>query len=194
MLYAGGQSGVRPDIVEGIYFNEESFLLHRPDKRLQEIHFEWYVSPEDNYARGIFHLPTDSNDIVPKVVCIQGDCYLFDPERKDNTIRYFARMVEMGSICIFKRFQSYAEWIPMKAYNPVNGRAFMQGRIPRNREFFQWYMWRPEDNQVKQMDRQSYADWTGFDIESVLREQDMIQGIRSFNQIQALEKRSLKDN
>ncbi len=179
---------------DGIYTDGASFLLGKPEARIEDYVQDWFVSNEDDYGR--FVLKENAKQIapLPKVVCVQGDCYIHDPNRSDSSILYLAKLVDIGSLCLYKQHLVITEWLPMKVYNPVSGRPYMEGRIPNQHSYLQWFMWRPSDGGIRQLDRQSYYEWTGFENEGVTREQDMIQGVRLFNQIHPIETVESKNN
>jgi len=168
----------------GIYLDHRSFHAGRPDVSLDSVTFDWYFSEEDGYARGTIR-GSARQVIEPLVVCFPGACFLLDAGRRDSDVLYFSRLAETGRICLFRLVRMEMAWVPMKAYNPANGRPFLEGRVPRTREVAEWHLWRPEDNAFSQLDRRTYAEWTGFEAEVQLREQDMIKGIRTYNQIMA---------
>jgi len=165
----------------GIYPDAHSFAQGRPSHQWEELRGEWYLSPEDDYARGIFY--TASGEMLtPLVVCREGDCYLLDPDRRDGQVAFFARLIETGPISVYQMRREYAEEIPIKAYNPANGRPFLQGKVPRRREVHYLAMWRHADDQRRILDRHAFQEWTGFDPPGNGKEADLIRGVRMFNQ------------
>lgn len=168
-------------VTPGIYLDHTSFHRGDPDVSLDSVDFDWYFSEEDDYARGTMRRL--SHVFEPLIVCFPGACFILDAGRKEAEVSYYSRLAETGSICLFRLVRMEMEWVPMKAYNPANGRPFLEGRVPRTREVAEWHLWRPSDNAFSPLDKGTYVQWTGFEVEGPIREQDMIQGIRTFNQI-----------
>ncbi len=188
------QKRMAASIPDGGYLDNRSFLMGRPDLGLEDFVLEWFVSYEDDYGRCVLKRNEKIMVQSPLVICIKGDCFINDPGRSDASILYFAKLTDIGAICLYRRQMNFTEWIPMKVFNPVSGKPYMQGRIPRNQNYMQWYMWRPIDGENRQLDRRSYSEWTGFEMENIIREQDMIQGVRTFNLIRPVRSNAPKDN
>jgi hypothetical protein len=180
----GGQPTDLPP--QGIYPDALAFLEGRPSHQWQELLGEWYFSPEDHYAR--CNLMTAAGEgLTPQVVCRDGECYLLDPDLRDGEVLYYARLMEIGPISVFHLRREYVEEIPIRAYNPANGRPFLQGKVPRPREAQYLAMWRPGDDQRKILDRYSFQEWTGFEAPASGKDTDLIRGIRMYNQLSASE-------
>lgn len=179
---------------DGIYLDVASLINAQPAHMFEDYIQDWFVSNEDDYGRCVLQEKGKEINLPPKVVCIEGDCYIHDPNRGDPSILYFAKLVDIGSLCLFRRQLVITEWLPMKVYNPVSGRPYMEGRIPSQHVYLQWFMWRLSDGSIRQLDRQSYYEWTGFENEGILREQDMLDGVRMFNQIYPIGTNATKNN
>lgn len=175
-------SVIPAQVQPGLYLCHKSFDANKPEVSLDSVDFDWYFSEEDGYARGTIR-QHGRKVIEPVIVCFPTACFILDSGRKEMEVSYYTRLVETGSICLYRLLRVEMEWVPMKAYNPANGRPFLEGRVPRTREVAEWHLWRPSNNAFSPLNKVTYAEWTGFEVEGPIREQEMIQGIRTYNQI-----------
>ncbi len=181
VLPAQSRSRIIPP--EGFYLEASSLARQEPEIRLEETVGEWYVGEDDQYLRGTFAMKDSGSPVRPLVVCLEGSCYLLDPVRTDSTVLYFAPLIECGSICVYRIERQYPVQIPIRAYNPVNGRPFIESSVERRTSTLQLMMWNPQTDDHDILTTTNYAAWTGADDRSSMRESDLIKGIRTYNLI-----------
>lgn len=168
---------------DGLYLQALSLAQQQPEFEWQEVTGDWYAGAEDEYLRGWF-FTRDSNHLVrPLVVCHEGACFLLDPVRTDTNVLYYAPLLEVGPICVYKVERQYPVKIPVRAYNPVNGHPFMESTVERRTFSEQFMMWDPRTNEHALMTSENYGHWTGAESGSALRINDMLKGIRTYNLI-----------
>jgi len=168
---------------DGLYLRSGSLADQQPDVEWEMITGDWYIGAEDEYLRGWF-FTRDSHQLVrPLVVCHQGVCFLLDPIRTDTNVLYYAPLLEVGPICVYKVERQYPVKIPVRAYNPVNGHPFMETTVERRTVSEQIMMWDPRTDEHAIMTSENYARWTGADTGTSLRVSDMLKGIRTYNLI-----------
>lgn len=175
----------RPRLVppDGLYLQSSSLAVQQPEFLWEEITGDWYAGADDEYLRGWF-FTRDSNQLVrPLVVCHEGACFLLDPVRTDTSVLYYAPLLEVGPICVYKVERQYPVKIPVRAYNPVNGHPFMETTVERQSFSEQMMMWDPRLNEHAIMTSENYARWTGAESGITMRVSDMLKGIRTYNLI-----------
>lgn len=175
----------RPRLVppDGLYLQSNSLAVQQPEFLWEEITGDWYAGADDEYLRGWF-FTRDSNQLVrPLVVCHEGACFLLDPVRTDTNVLYYAPLLEVGPICVYKVERQYPVKIPVRAYNPVNGHPFMETTVERQSFSEQMMMWDPRLNEHAIMTSENYARWTGAESGTSMRVSDMLKGIRTYNLI-----------
>lgn len=185
--FLGAQSpGSLPD---GAYLSGQDFLQGKPTLALDQLAGDWYVSPEDEDARGRFFNRQTGQPVTPLVICFQGNCFKLDTEREAVDAAVYTPLLAYGAICVYRVRRQYEEVIPIKAYNPANGRPFLEGKVPRERTVQALMMWRPADDARTYLDRYSLREWTGVDEESLIRESDLIRRVQTYNnwQLDSLE-------
>ncbi|MCF8237183.1 MAG: hypothetical protein K9I85_03440 [Saprospiraceae bacterium] len=181
LLPAQSRSGIIPP--EGFYLQPRSLAYQQPEISWEDAEGEWYIGEEDQYLRGTFHLRDSGTLVRPLVICLEGSCYLLDPVRTDSSVLYYAPLLECGAICVYRIQRQYPIQIPIRAYNPVNGHPFIETSVKRRTSTEQLMMWNPKTNEHELLTTANYADWTGSDERSNMRESDLIKGIRTYNRI-----------
>ena len=181
ILFAQSRSRIIPP--EGLYLRASSLSGQIPEFSWESVSGEWYVGEEDHYLRGRFYHAGSGDLIRPLVVCLDGGCYLLDPVRTDTTTYYYAPLIECGTICVYRIERQYPVQVPIRAYNPANGRPFLETTVERSSTSEQLMMWRPESNEHALLSAANYSNWTGAEEQSTIRESELIKGIRTYNLI-----------
>jgi hypothetical protein len=166
---------------DGLYMTHQSFMGGVPDHSPQDVFALWYLSDEDQYARGAFWDAGTEEAILPVVVCKDGDCFLLDQERTTSEIAYYARIWEIGAICLYQAYRTWEEMVTFKAYNPATGQPFREGTAPRTREMYFLVMWRPSTDEHLILDADTYEQWIGPLSDWQQDEPELIAGIRRYN-------------
>ncbi len=167
----------------GLYLRPSSLANQTPEFNWDDIVSEWYVGEEDHYLRGKFYQKDTGLLIRPLVVCLADGCFLLDPIRTDTLIQYYAPLIECGAICVYRIEREYPIQVPIRAYNPVNGRPFIESSVERRTSSEKLMMWRPETNEHALLTTANYISWTGADDWTTMRESELIKGIRTYNLI-----------
>lgn len=183
LLVSGSYAQVSPVLPAkaGIYLTSESFMSGMPEFSPYEVYASWYLSEEDNYARGAFWNAETGDSLLPLVVCHEGECFVRDEERGVGEVAFFARMWEVGAICLYQAYRSWEEMVTFKAFNPATGKPFREGMAPRTREMYFLVMWRPQTNEHRVLEPESYEMWIGPLSDWQQEEADLIAGIRRYN-------------
>lgn len=168
---------------DGLYLQPASLASQTPEFDWEAIDSEWYIGEEDHYLRGKFQQKDTGLLIRPLVVCVENGCFLLDPVRTDTLIQYYAPLIECGAICIYRIERQYPIQVPIRAYNPVNGKPFLESTVERSKSSEKLMMWRPETNEHALLTSANYAAWTGADDWPSMRESELIKGIRTYNLI-----------
>lgn len=172
---------------DGIYMEATAFLNGAPDYTLEEMESSWYISEEDGYARAIFHDRTAEEVLLPLLFCKNNECYKRDMERQDGKTGYYAHLIEIGALCVFKVRRTYREMVTIKAYNPATGTPFREGQVPRTREIEEWMMWRVSTDETRIISPESFREWTGLLLDWDQDASDLLTGIRRYNRIRIAE-------
>lgn len=167
---------------EGVFSSATAFQAGIPDMSWRSCCQDWYISPEDEYLR-IGLKQRSAGSLIPLIVCVEGDCFLHDPELDQEGVAYYARLIDSGPIGLFRIRRTIMDDIPVKAYNPVNGRPFIQGTVQRPREWEALFLWDPSTGRKVVLDRFSFQDWTGYEAPESGKETDLVRGIRAYNQM-----------
>lgn len=177
---------------EGVFSSATAFMTGIPDMTWSACCQDWYVSPEDEYLR-VELQPGRKEWKRPVVVCVEGECFVHDPELDEPEVAFYARLIAVGPIGLYRIKRTFVEDIPIKAYNPVNGRPFVQGKVQRPRDWESLYMWDTATGTRRLLDRFSFQDWTGYEAPESGKEADLIRGIRAYNQMHGYEKDPTND-
>lgn len=174
-------------IQDGIYMEANAFLNGIPDYSIEALESSWYISEEDGYARAVFHDLQTEDLILPSIFCINKECYIRDEARQDGKTGYYAHLIEVGALCVYKVRRTYREMVTIKAYNPATGTPFREGQVPRTREIEEWMMWRVSTDESRIISPESFREWTGLLLDWDQDASDLLTGIRRYNRIRIAE-------
>lgn len=123
---------------DGVYFNFETLRSNQPMLAWSAVDGALVHNPED-YIVKIEHLRLAANgrplplDSVWAVV-IEGIPYLYVPAEETGTGSGFATFAGLrvrGRICFFDYEAISTRMVTISAYNPVTGRPFRTGKVPK---------------------------------------------------------------
>ena len=177
-----GQDPLAP--ADGLYMNVREFINRTPAYPWEEVTGTWYISPADGSARGQFWDARTHMSLRPLLTCWEGDCFLLDPDRTDSITLAYYPLLEVGAICVYRRTGAHPEMVPIRAYNPANGRPFLESRVEKVVTYDQLMMWRPAQGDHALLDRENVRRWTGRSPERG-RSSELRRAITSYNRLQA---------
>jgi hypothetical protein len=185
-LLLGQDIPVMP-VKDGVYMEANALLKGVPDYAIDALESSLYISEEDGYARAVFNDLNKGEALLPLIFCINNECYKRDEERQDGKTGYYAHLIEVGALCVYKVRRTYREMVTIKAYNPATGTPFREGQVPRTREIEEWMMWRVLTDETRIISPESFREWTGLLLDWNQDASDLLTGIRRYNRIRIAE-------
>jgi hypothetical protein len=155
---------------DGVYLSHQSFRNNAPDLAWEQVQARWFANPQTFLVQMEFIRTKGGGlEISPDSLwgfTMQGIPYIRLPRewiRKE--LATFAPIELRGKICYFdfERLDTIKTLIT--AYNPNNGRPFLQGYIDKEAQSTYRKMLHFETGQVLDLTRENLLGWIGDDPE-----------------------------
>ncbi|HMO38353.1 MAG TPA: hypothetical protein PKC76_03565 [Saprospiraceae bacterium] len=147
---------------DGIYLDFTDLQQNRPTYRWEEVSARMATSDEGFIAQ-VERIRKDQQLLdLSQVwgICIGGIPYIRLPEGEvTESATVFAGLRVRGKISYFKYKTIITEMKEVKAYNPLNGRAFRQGIVPVERTVEREQMLHWEDGTIVDFTVANFLDW-----------------------------------
>lgn len=148
---------------DGVYLRFEDFRANRPALSWDEVEAQLATSRQSfliqvEYIRNKEggRLPLDS----VWGLCLNGIPYIQLPDTAwDAEARAFAGLRVRGRICYYTYEAEETEQVEMAAYNPLTGRPFRRGAVPRKVSVVRERMLHFEDGRRSPFAREAFLSW-----------------------------------
>lgn len=147
---------------DGIYLTLQDFQQNKPNYTWNEVSTNLATSHEGFIAQ-VEAIKIDGHSLDLQQlwgICIGGIPYIRLPKGEvTEAATVFAGLRVRGKICYFGYQQAVTEMQLVKAYNPLTGRAFRQGKIPVEKTMEYHFLLNFQTGQVVPFTKNNFLAW-----------------------------------
>lgn len=147
---------------DGIYLNLEDFQKNQPNYTWNEVVANLATSDE-GFITQVESIKTKEQLLDLEQVwgiCLGGLPYIRLPKGEiTDAATVFAGLRLRGKLCYFSYNMDITEFQIVKAYNPLNGRPFRQGRVPVKKTVEYQFLLNFTDGTVAEFNKENLLKW-----------------------------------
>lgn len=147
---------------DGIYMSFNDFHNNKPSYTWDEVNARLATSDEGFVAQVEYIKKNQQKLDLQQVwgVCIGGIPYIRLPQGEvTDAATVFAGLRVRGKICYFKYKDEETELVDVKAYNPLNGRPYREGKVPVERTVQHERMLNFQTGEIVDFTTENLLDW-----------------------------------
>lgn len=162
----------------GIYLSLESVRQNRPDLKWDEVEATLATNPEKGLARlAELRRKAGGEKLPPETVYALGaDSLLYvriEADSLEEEVQLFGGLLIQGKCSLFRFEKEETRMVTISAYNPLTGKPFRSGRVPRKETVEVWMLYNPSSGAVAEMTRSNVLEWIADDPELLRQVQTM---------------------
>lgn len=148
---------------DGIYLAFEELQANRPSLGWDEVDAQLATSRQ-NYMAQVTYIKRKNGGLLPADsiwgICLQGTPFIRLPDTATNKqAMAFAGLRVQGRICYYSYEVQETEMVEIAAYNPLTGRPFRKGAVPREVSAVREKMLHFGDGRQSAFRREAFLDW-----------------------------------
>lgn len=154
---------------QGIYLSHDAVLQNQPDLTWEEIEADLACNPASGLARLAALQTREGQKVAPEdVFALCRDSLLYvrveDPE-VEKEVQLFGALLTQGSLCLYRYEKEETRMVTIKAYNPLTGKPFRSGQVPRKEWVERWKLFNLETGATADLTHKNLFEWIGNDTE-----------------------------
>lgn len=162
----------------GVYLSLESVQQNQPDLQWDEVEATLATNPEKGLARlAELRRKAGGGKIPPETVYALGaDSLLYvkiEADSLEKEVQLFGGLLIQGKYSLYRFEKVETRMVTINAYNPLTGKPFRSGRVPRKETVEIWMLYNLASGAVAEMTRDNVFEWISDDPELLQQVQAM---------------------
>ncbi len=168
---------------DGLYRSHAAFLADQPDISWDEVDAQVFVNEVSFQARLGDLRRKDDGTVIPAAslwgFSRDGVPYLHvDPEKRSRGVEHFAGLQYTGRVSYFGFPEDSTSLVTIKAYNPLTGKPFREGKVERTETYLKEFILLVETGEIRPLAWEYLRPWIDNDEELLqqtaqVREKDL---------------------
>lgn len=123
------------EFADGIYFSSEQLKRNQPDINSSDYRIVTAISASSLLMR-VDAISKNNGDSISTsniwAVCVEGKPYIqIDRQLVGESVATFSGLIVQGPLSYYFYEEELVSEVEIKAYNPLNGRPFRKGKVPK---------------------------------------------------------------
>lgn|GEM_PF-2048834 len=172
LLPAQKQERLTPRFIfsSGIYLSLESVQQNRPDLQWPDVEAILASNPEKGLARLAALRRKDNGSVVPPetVYALARDSMLYvhiEVDSLEKEVQLFGGLLIQGKYSLYRFERQEMRMVTINAYNPLTGKPFRSGQVPRKQTVEIWMLYDIVSGAVAELTRNNVFEWVADDPE-----------------------------
>ncbi len=148
---------------DGIYLSFEELQANRPSLEWNEVDVQLVASQQSFTAQVAYIRRKDGSELPPDSIwgiCLQGTPFIRLPDTAVNRqAMTFAGLRVRGRICYYTYEVEETRMVEIAAYNPLTGRPFRRGSVPKQVALVREKMLHFENGNQAAFSRENLLEW-----------------------------------
>ncbi|MCB0547630.1 MAG: hypothetical protein KDD19_08575 [Phaeodactylibacter sp.] len=152
---------------DGIYLSFEDLQANRPALRWEEVDAQLVTSQQEYLAQAEYIRRKEGGQLPADAIwglCLEGTPFVRLPDTAtEKRAMVFAALRVRGRICYYTYEVEETRMVEIAAYNPLTGRPFRRGAVPRKVTTMREKMLHFEDGRQRFFRKEEFLDWIADD-------------------------------